>query len=962
MKLIFQHRRTWELLHNWQRNSIEIIAGFFFHYRGSTIQRSFEGLLCSLVLQILAPVRDPYLRRYQDTWKEYKPIQEKLALQRSQLGDERRLLSGKTSESRELETNQNDIRQKLAQLHSMQSGPQNATADVSAEQIESTDPSREELESRQERLLDRQKVLVIEEARHRANIKTLEANIASIHADLTQLEKRHAGTPFKKESETKLLKDVATIFRNQLDWAGLIPTLEGILRQLLDQTNIDMDVMLFFDALDEFDGHLEMISRFMKTILRDSVASKTRVKVCMSSRPWETLKAHFASYPKFALQDYTNHDIAEYAAGTVSALPETATQRLIPTILERANGVFLWVKLAVNVLLQPATETEPPDSLEERLDRLPDDLFQFYELIIERISKQNRRYTFALLELLLRHNGPPADLYQIRDTVLISGSKTFSEAVAVLKKQESSQPSAADDIHTWSGGLVEIKSQNGILQPQLMHQTLFEFITRLNFKKLVLGDLANIIHENGHSFHVKYWVTTRPQRTIQALGPQKLDPSSAVEPSSPASQKTVSVFGMLQPFDEVPYYDTVLPSEMALPELPSLVSSWMRKRTKIGRIGDPVKFLDRPVDAVLAYPTGEELDLQIFAFHAEKSELTTGKSQYDFFLGVPYALLDIFSDTLTKSSSFSSEPWLGLVSFAASFNLTLLLRDWKERRSSTPLQQQIDTWPLLSSLVFCPPLGETRSRCLITARLLLESGFKMTLDPLFFPRVLKELWLSRLLPDSGVEGSVKRIPASDLLNLAMLVLEHKQSPDTKVHMQRSKDGGFFCRPLQLALPQLAGELIKRGADPTLGDSQGLRPIDWILGRFGLLYLPEECGLDCSDRYEMCNILLSSPRMASVYISQQNLKDAIAEFEKEGYDTTLLQSCLQGQLGNVAGSNASSVISSSIDAISSTGAIYSRPRDITLQDSDPRQEPDPRQELDTSQDSDRPPKRRKRRKN
>lgn len=57
------------------------------------------------------------------------------------------------------------------------------------------------------------------------------------------------------------------------------------------------------------------------------------------------------------------------------------------------------------------------------------------------------------------------------------------------------------DLATWGGGLVEIKRD----RPELMHQTVLEFVMGLDFKKIVLGDLADFVSENGHSFHAKYW-------------------------------------------------------------------------------------------------------------------------------------------------------------------------------------------------------------------------------------------------------------------------------------------------------------------------------------------------------------------------------------------------------------------------------------------------------------------------
>jgi len=507
MKLIFQSHQTWELLHNWRRGSLEIMAGFFFHYRGSVIQKSFEGVLRSLILQILAPLHTPYLKRHRATWEKFECERKQLIEQKNKLSNVQRLLSFTT---RALEVVRGDM------LHLRQ-----ARLDV---QDPPVTPERRKLieEARQKSLQDakaREEYLLAEESSYRSERNKAADQIGSISSRLVAMEKHHR--PYQAAPETRVLKALATAFRNSMDHDELIPKLERLLQQLLEQNMISMDVVLFFDALDEFDGHLDMIGRFVKALLHSSVSSKTRVKVCISSRPWEILKAHFSSLPGFAMQDHTTHDIQEYAVGSIAISPgiNTSILRLVPTILGRANGVFLWVKLAIRVLLETAAltlESTPLDVLEKRLEELPDDLFEFYEMIVERISKRNRRRTFALLELLIRHIGPPLEARQIRDAALLLDCRTFSEAIEILETTaqlanldpEPHDKSIRDDIHTWSGGLVEIKVQNGIARPQLMHQTVLEFAMGLWFKGMVVGDLASILHENGHSFHAKYWIVS----------------------------------------------------------------------------------------------------------------------------------------------------------------------------------------------------------------------------------------------------------------------------------------------------------------------------------------------------------------------------------------------------------------------------------------------------------------------
>ncbi|KAK6064177.1 SERAC1 [Seiridium cupressi] len=53
MKFIFQDKRTSDLLHSWNGDGMTRVA-FFFHYRGTTLQKSFEDLLRSILSQIIS--------------------------------------------------------------------------------------------------------------------------------------------------------------------------------------------------------------------------------------------------------------------------------------------------------------------------------------------------------------------------------------------------------------------------------------------------------------------------------------------------------------------------------------------------------------------------------------------------------------------------------------------------------------------------------------------------------------------------------------------------------------------------------------------------------------------------------------------------------------------------------------------------------------------------------------------
>ncbi|VUC24512.1 unnamed protein product [Clonostachys rosea] len=445
MKYIFKSRHTWDLLHNWRRSSSdieEITASFFFHYRGTALQKSFEGLLRSLIVQLTSSQYDPF----RDRWCTLHQLKTEV----SQLISKRRhVLSGNNTETNQFENLEETLHH-------------------------------------------------IDESLQKAGDK-----LKSVATEFRQ----HANAP-----GTIFLSTVTQAFRNCQ--GGQLHKLETTLRQILDQNVLRMDIVLFFDALDEFDGPLDMISKFLKDLVKDS--GLNRVKVCFSSRPWESLEAHFSGESGFRLQDHTTNDIASYAAGNLVGLniDNAAVSRLVNGVISRANGVFLWVRLAVKEMIDVSSQTNPHSCLhqmEDTLKRLPSNLLEFYKLIVERIAHNTRRNTYALLELMIRRRDKGVSVEYAWSAVTIAYCYTHQESKNKLKREdyfvswiEPTQAEALErqkgDIKIWGGGLIEIHDNT----VQVMHQTVLEFITGFSFKRHVLGNLSSIVVENGHSFHFKY--------------------------------------------------------------------------------------------------------------------------------------------------------------------------------------------------------------------------------------------------------------------------------------------------------------------------------------------------------------------------------------------------------------------------------------------------------------------------
>jgi hypothetical protein len=173
-----------------------------------------------------------------------------------------------------------------------------------------------------------------------------------------------------------------------LDWT--VPQLKTAFQAFVDAVLPKMRLCLFIDGLDEFDGnHLEII-HFFKHLGQGEHGNA--VKMCLSSRPWAVFQAAFEhAVPHLRLQDLTYSDMWRYTRDRlredthVRQLLENdapAADQLLKQAVERADGVFLWVRLAANEILDRVKASFKIDDLASMVVSLPSDLDHLFEKLI----------------------------------------------------------------------------------------------------------------------------------------------------------------------------------------------------------------------------------------------------------------------------------------------------------------------------------------------------------------------------------------------------------------------------------------------------------------------------------------------------------------------------------------------------------------------------------------------------
>lgn len=170
-------------------------------------------------------------------------------------------------------------------------------------------------------------------------------------------------------------------------------------------------VCLFLDGIDEIkpeDGTKDGIPEFLDWAIELSQRSKP-IKLVLASRPDpHILETRLSRYPRMRLQDLNYQDLVNFATGRVKIREKDiftdAMDDLIESLAAKAEGVFLWLILAIKSINEGLRNDDGVELLQERIDCLPQGLDSLYQDMWARAGAHNPaeyRQTAALYFKLL---------------------------------------------------------------------------------------------------------------------------------------------------------------------------------------------------------------------------------------------------------------------------------------------------------------------------------------------------------------------------------------------------------------------------------------------------------------------------------------------------------------------------------------------------------------------------------
>ncbi|KAK4645806.1 hypothetical protein QC761_204800 [Podospora bellae-mahoneyi] len=150
--------------------------------------------------------------------------------------------------------------------------------------------------------------------------------------------------------------------------------------------------VFFIDGLDEFEGD---DTGLVRTFLGWTRLRPDNIKICVSSRELPLFQERFSSYPKLRLHEVTSLDIMGYVKSTLeenedlsSAVYHSLTLHLGQKIIEKAEGVLLWVSLVLRIVERGLLQEDNPEDLEAKIDGLPTELETLFQVIFKAIETE----------------------------------------------------------------------------------------------------------------------------------------------------------------------------------------------------------------------------------------------------------------------------------------------------------------------------------------------------------------------------------------------------------------------------------------------------------------------------------------------------------------------------------------------------------------------------------------------
>jgi len=257
---------------------------------------------------------------------------------------------------------------------------------------------------------------------------------------------------------------------------------------------------IFLDGLDEYDGDLESLVAFIHQLQRGHKSTK----LCVSSRPWNIFRDAFRAHPSLKMEQFTKPDIEKYVRTRIADSPAfqdlrridaSSVDKMESTIIDKANGIFLWVVLVVEQAIKTARDNSDLREIWKLIETLPEGLEELYQAIRGRLNPSLRRKASQMYQLMFWSAEIEPDLH-------IEGLQFWVAMNFDLNYHKHSMPqqyphgSALEalpgllerDLTGATGGMLQVVVFNpGTMSVQFLHRSVYDWLREIRLSIIADG-------------------------------------------------------------------------------------------------------------------------------------------------------------------------------------------------------------------------------------------------------------------------------------------------------------------------------------------------------------------------------------------------------------------------------------------------------------------------------------------
>lgn len=159
----------------------------------------------------------------------------------------------------------------------------------------------------------------------------------------------------------------------------------------------------FIDGLDEHEEVSYEDHVYLVTLLQNWIrTSNGSLKICVSSRDYNTFLNRFSEDKRLNLPDLTWLDMKRYVRESLSHLRHRRLlERFTTEIPLKADGIFLWTILVTAAVRRQIENEASDEKLFKIVNTLPSGLETAFRYTLDGLDEQDRRKTYQIMKLLI---------------------------------------------------------------------------------------------------------------------------------------------------------------------------------------------------------------------------------------------------------------------------------------------------------------------------------------------------------------------------------------------------------------------------------------------------------------------------------------------------------------------------------------------------------------------------------